>query len=123
MTDLHLDAHLMEQLEQLAAGQAMDVNQFLAEAVRSYLRQVEQEAMQANVTAFLARRPELLKTYPNEYIAFYQGELVDHDIDFLTLHRRVRRQFGRQPVLLRQVNSVSERILTFRSPRFTRSVS
>lgn len=123
MTDLHLDDHLMEQLEQLAAGQAIDVNKFLSAAVRSYLRQVEQATMQTNITAFQAQHPELLKTHPNEYIAFHQGELVDHDKDFLTLHRRIRLQFGRQPVLLRHVNAETERTLTFRSPRLTRSIT
>ncbi len=120
MSDLHLDDQLVEQLEQLAARRSMDVNEFLAEAVRSYLRQIEQEAMQENITAFSTLQADLLKNYRNEYVAIHQGKLVDHDSDFQTLHSRIRRQFGRQPVLLRHVSAETERTWTFRSPRFTR---
>ncbi len=100
----------------------MDVNEFLADAVRSYLRQVEQDAMQANIAAFSDQLPQLLHEFRDEYVAFFQGNLVDHDKDFQSLHSRIRQQFGRQPVLLRQVTGESERIRTFRSPRIVRSV-
>ena len=123
MTDLHLDSQLLEQLEQLAAQRAMDVNEFLADAVRNYLRQVEQEAMQANIAAFLDQHSELLSRYRNEFVAFHRGELVDHDKDFQTLHSRIRQRFGRQPVLLRQVTSETERTWNFRSPRLNRPAS
>lgn len=120
MTDLQLDPQLLEQLEQLAAQRAMDVNEFLADAVRSYLRQIEQEAMQVNIKAFLAQHSQLLKKFRNEYVAFHQGRLVDHDPDFQALHSRVRQQYGRQPVLLRLVTGEPERTWTMRSPRLDR---
>jgi predicted transcriptional regulator len=120
MTDIHLDSHLLEQLEQLAAQSDMDVNQFLADAVRSYLRQVEQEAMQANIHAFLEQYPQLLHEFHDEYVAFHQGKLVDHDKNFQALHGRVRQRFGRQPVLLRPVTGEPERTWNFRSPHIER---
>lgn len=120
MTDLHLDAQLLEQLEHLAAERRMDVNDFLADAVRSFLRQIEQEAMQVNISAFLEQHPQLLVEFRNEYVAFHQGKLVDHDRDFHALHSRIRQQFGRQPVLLRPVTGEAERVWTFRSPRIQR---
>jgi hypothetical protein len=120
MTDLHLNSKLLRQVEELAAEYSMDVNEFLAIAVRSYLRQVEQEAMQANITAFKSQHSQLQRVYWNEYVAYHQGELVDHDKDFQALHKRVRQSFGRQPVLLRLVTGEPERTWTYRSPHIDR---
>jgi hypothetical protein len=71
----------------------------------------------------LEQHSQLLPEFRNEHVAFHQGKLVDHDKDFQALHRRIRQQFGRQPVLLRQVTGEAERTWTFRSPRLERPAS
>ncbi len=53
------------------------------------------------------------------YVAIHNGEVVDNDTDVRALHLRIRQQFGRIPVLLRQVMTEKEpRDLIFRSPKF-----
>ena len=58
--------------------------------------------------------------YGNDFVAVYNGQVVDHDADRLVLHRRVREQFGREPVLITPANSPSPREFRLRSPRLER---
>ena len=58
--------------------------------------------------------------YGNDFVAVYDGQVVDHDADRLVLYRRVREQFGREPVLITPANSPSPREFRLRSPRLER---
>jgi len=115
-----LRPELMEQLERVAAEQAVTPEELLETTVHSYLRQLGREKIKAEAEAFRAMHAELVKKYLGQYVAIHNGKVVDHDEDFQSLHSRIRRCFGRQPVLLRRVETEPERVLTFRSPRFER---
>lgn len=116
MTDTIIRPDLVQKLKQVAAERSMDVEEFIEAAMQTYLRQLEQEELQKNITAYAQLLPHLLKEYTNQYVAIANGEVVDHDPAFQALHRRVRVRFGRQPVLIRQIN-VADRILNFHSPQ------
>jgi len=118
MTDIRLDDQLLELLKQTAADKSMSVDDVVVQAVRSYLRQLEQEQMAENIQYFLSHRAELIRLYPNEYVAVYANEVVDHELDFQVLHRRIRKRFGRTPVLVRHVQLEQERIWNMRSPLY-----
>lgn len=120
MPTVTLQPELMEQLEQVASKQAVLPEELLETAVRTYLRQIEREKIKAEAEAFRSMHAELAERYLGQYVAVHDGKVVDHDEDFQSLHSRIRQQFGRQPVLLRRVETVSERVLVFRSPRFER---
>ncbi len=120
MADLHIDSLLLEKLKQTAQERSMSVDEFLEKAVHNYLRQLEEDELQRNIEAYNKLHPGLVKDYYGQYVAVHAGKLVDHDADFPVLHRRVRQQFGRQPVLLRRVTQENETVWTFRSPRFER---
>jgi hypothetical protein len=66
--------------------------------------------------AYRAMHADLIDDYLGQYVAIHDGKLVDHGSDFSTLHERVRKRFGRQPVLVRRVEINPERTLVFRSP-------
>src|SRR5437867_2179471 len=53
--------------------------------------------------AFRRKKKELLKKYENEYVALYQGEVVDHDPDDIVLVERARQKLGRVPFLIMPV--------------------
>jgi len=118
MSTITLQSELMEQVEQVAAEQAVMPSELLEAALSMYLRQMEREKIKAEVEAFRSLHPDLIKKYTHQYVAMRNGEVVDHDEDFQLLHNRVRQRFGRQPVLLRRVETEPERELVFRSPRF-----
>jgi len=120
MSTLTLSPQLVAELEQVATEQAKNPEQLLEDAVRAYLRQLERDKIRSEADAFRKLHPELVKKYLGQHVAIHNGDVVDHDQDFQTLHQRIRQRFGRQPVLLRQVTSEPERILVMRSPRLER---
>jgi len=112
---------LVEQLEQVAVQRSVEAKELVETAVRAYLRQMEREKIKAEAEAFHSMHAELAEKYQGQYVAIQDGKVVDYDEDFQALHRRIRQRFGRQPVLLRLVETEPERVLTFRSPRLERS--
>jgi hypothetical protein len=120
MSNTTLRPDLMAQLEQIAAERAVRPEELLETAVCAYLRQIERETIEAEVVAFRSMHARLVEEYLGQYVAIHNGQVVDHDEDFQSLHNRIRQRFGRQPVLLRCVETESERVLVFRSPRLER---
>ncbi len=120
MPTITLQPQLIEQLKQIAAEQAVRPEELLETAVRTYLRQLEREKIQAEAEAFHSMHAELAGKYLGQYVAIHSGKVVDHDEDFQSLHSRIRQRFGRQPVLLRRVEAEPERVLVFRSPQLER---
>jgi len=111
---------LVEQLEQVAAQRSVEAEELVETAVRVYLRQMEREKIKAEADAFRSMHAKLAEEYLGQYVAVHGGKVVDNDEDFQALHGRIRRRFGRQPILMRQVGTEPERGLTFRSPRLER---
>jgi hypothetical protein len=121
MATITLQTQLIERLKQVAAEQAMNPEELLETAVRSYLRQIEREKIKAEAEAFRSMHAELTEKYPGQHVAIHAGKVIDHDEDFQALHSRIRQRFGRQPILIRRVEAEPERVLVFRSPRLERS--
>lgn len=84
------------------------------------LHQNERRAeMLAQTAVFEARLAELRQTHLGEYVAFHEGELVDHDADHHQLSQRIKVRFPNAIVLIRQVTAEPERPLRLGSPRLT----
>lgn len=120
MIDIAIPSQLAEQLEWIAKERSVGTDAILEEAVQAYLRQIEREKIQKEAGSFRKMHDDLRERYLGQYVAVHNGEVVDHDGDFRALHERIRERFGRQPILLRRVESKPEREMTFRSPRFER---
>ncbi len=54
-------------------------------------------------------KPFLLENYLNQYVAFEDGQVLDHDIDEQTLAERVYAKYGYRDLLMKQV-TVEERV-------------
>ncbi|MEM7534858.1 MAG: DUF5678 domain-containing protein [Chloroflexota bacterium] len=74
-------------------------------------------AMWREEMAYRRLHPSLLDTYLGQYVAIYDEQLIDHDMDELELYLRVRKQFGDEFVLMTQVEDEAEAVYTFRSPK------
>jgi hypothetical protein len=66
---------------------------------------------------FDSAKPQLLTTYPGEFIAFENGVVLDHDTSEQALAQRVFAQRPNQDLLIRQVLE-QEPILMVRGARF-----
>jgi hypothetical protein len=66
---------------------------------------------------FDAAKPQLLTTYPGQFVAFEDGLVLDHDSNEQALAQRVFTQRPTQDLLIRQVLE-QEPILMVRGARF-----
>lgn len=73
--------------------------------------------------AFESQHNELLKQYRGRYIAMIGGQVVDDDLDRLTLRRRIRQQYDDSPVLITSVEEEPTQTVRVRSPRLVAEVS
>ena len=102
---------LVKRVEQLASETTSPAEQVLETAVRSYLDEVEREAISAETQAFWEMHEQLLRAYPGRHVALHQGQVVDHDEDPAVLEKRVREQLGMSPVLFAPVQPGPQRDL------------
>ena len=112
---------LVQQVTQLAKTQKRPPEDILETAVRDYLEALEEEAIHDETEAFWRQHDELLATFPGQYVALRQGQVVDHDGDVSVLEARVRAQFGALPVLIAPVTSTPHRELHWRGGRVDRT--
>lgn len=76
--------------------------------------------MLEQIAVFEAQRHELWQRYPEEYAAFHQGKLVDHDADHRRLVLRIDAQYPDQVVLIRQITEQPPAPLRLGSPHLVR---
>ncbi len=66
---------------------------------------------------YIALHPMLKEKYLGQYVAIYQGKLIDHDPDHEALYRRIDAQYPDEFVWISPVEEEAIPTLTFRSPR------
>ncbi len=108
---------LVDQLTQIAEAEGKSSEELLIQAVNEFLAKVANQKLRTEGEAFKAMYPQLLENYQGDYVAIHHGQLVDYDKDARALYLRIRQQYGRITVLIRQVTDQIEPVLTLRSPR------
>ena len=83
-----------------------------------FLRDETRRMILRESRAFRSMHAELLSRYPGQYVAVYQGRVVDHDADQLALFLRVDEGYPHAPLLIKQILPEPKEVYTFRSPRF-----
>lgn len=131
MVHVALSDHTVERLQQMAVKRHVAVKDVLEEAVEFYLihapedeydeefeiwEQTQQRLIAAEMQHYLRQHEQLLTRYRGQYIAMYQGEVVDHDTDEVALSRRVRTRYGETTLLITPVLPEPIQKLTLRSP-------
>ncbi|MEL7069319.1 MAG: hypothetical protein AAGN15_11795 [Cyanobacteria bacterium J06581_3] len=64
-------------------------------------------------------KPALLEQYLDEYVAFENGEVLDHDVDRQALARRVYAKYGYRDLIMKRV-VVTEPVYRVRGDRLLR---
>ena len=111
--------------QRIAQQQQQNVQDVLAEAIR--LAEIPnpaepgpaaiEEAIAREITAYQQMHPDLQQTHAGQYVAIYQGKLLDHDTELAQLYHQVFQKFPDEFVLLRRVQSVMIPVYQMRSPR------
>src|SRR5687767_8627758 len=77
---------IYRQFENMAEASEQDVAEVVAEAAVANIPQLDVHPrwreMEREEAAFKAMHKELLVKYRDQYVAIYQGKVVDHDEDF-----------------------------------------
>jgi len=120
MAEIGIHPDLISKVKWIARERSITPDVVVEEALRDYLRRVEQDKLEHEIQAFREMHSQLRNRYQGQFVAISDGRVVDADVDFEALHRRVRAQFGAEPVLIRRVEETPERELVFRSPRMIR---
>ena len=66
--------------------------------------------------AFWAMQTELLQRYEGQYVAIYQGKVVDSDQDKIALALRVYQTYGYVPIFVHHVSHQKPATRSIRSP-------
>jgi prevent-host-death family protein len=91
-------------------------------AVRpTFFTAVHNDDMDREIAAYEAQYTGLVASYLGQYVAFYQGELVDHDQDQVALLKRIDGRFPSAIVLIRQVQPTLPGPIQIRSPHLVES--
>lgn len=64
---------------------------------------IENDGADREMAAYIEMHPRLLREYANEFVAIYNGELVDHGNDFWEVWERVGKTYPNEYVWVSQV--------------------
>lgn len=113
-----------DRAKQLAALRNQEVADVLAEALALAEADMstpsDEQLMAREEAAYQAMYEELKTKYADEYVAIFNGQLIDHDSDELALLRRLDAQYPDDIVLMRKVLAKPEPDIRLRSPRLIR---
>jgi hypothetical protein len=119
MSTVMLAEETVSKLELVAEQRGVSVEILAEQAIQEFLLAERREAIRRESVAFRAMHAQLLLTHAGRYVAIYQGQLIDHDVDQLALYRRVSQQYREAAILIRQVTSSPDEVYTVRSPRLS----
>ncbi len=117
-----LRPNLVERVHQIVKDKESTVEEFVNQAVRERLEQLEDQKLKAETQAFERLHPQLVQRHFGQFVAVHEGQVVDVDADFGVLFLRVRKRLGNVIVLMRQVRAEPVLELRAPSPRLERNV-
>ncbi|VAW33177.1 hypothetical protein MNBD_CHLOROFLEXI01-5385 [hydrothermal vent metagenome] len=110
---------LYKRVEYVAQKQRRDVNDVAKEMLEQGLLPLEglpsQAEKEREKDAFRQLHTALLEQYMGEYVAIYNGELVDHDVNQTALVARIDKKYLDLFVLIRPVKQEPEIVYEHRS--------
>lgn len=115
---------LYERVERVAVTTHRNVGEVIVETITAALtpfpEHPQRSAMDVEIAAYEAMHGELVKKFLGQYVAIYQGKLVDHDVDPVALHQRIEILHPARTVLSRKVQKDAVPVVHMRSPRLER---
>jgi hypothetical protein len=93
------------------------------EWLRQQYQALRREQLALQTKQFWANLATLYAQYPNQYVAYYNDEVLDHDADIRQLALRVRAAHGNLPIVIAQVTAEPMTGYKIRSPRLQQDPS
>lgn len=117
METVTLSAELSTVLQAEAASTGQTMAAIAEEWLRQHYAALRRERLAAQTQRFWANHASLYAQYPNQFVAFYNDQVLDHDSDMRRLALRVREAHGNLPIVIAQVTEKPLRGYKIRSPR------
>jgi predicted DNA-binding protein len=117
MLTVSIEPALQAKLEQIAQSTGKSAGEIVNEAISEHLNRLNKQRFEAEIRAFEKMYPDLKEKYYGQFVAIYDGQVVDTAADFENLFLRIVKRFNDLPVLIRQVGDSPEEEWHFRSPR------
>jgi hypothetical protein len=121
---LNIDNDLYRRAEKIARSRQRDVADLLAESITlpetvpaNDMVLGRDTAVAQEEAAFYRLHPELWQTYPGQYVAIHNEEVVDHDADQVALYLRIKARYPGQFVWIAPVKETAVEEYVVRSPR------
>lgn len=109
-----------EKAQQIAEAESQPLEEVLVNSIQISNRryQAQTDALEKERDAYLAMHSQLLESYAGQYVAIYQGKLLDYDADYGALSERVRTKYPKTTIWVSQVTPEPIQTIWVRSPRF-----
>lgn len=124
-----LSDKISERVTEVAAEQQQNVVELVEEMLDAAL--TEQTSRRTNIdglteilqddpemAAYIKMHPLLKRRFLGAYVAIFQGELIDQDLDHAALYARVDQRYPDDYVWISKVEDEPIKTLRFPSPRF-----
>lgn len=119
MTQIAIQDQTFSQLAHVAEAQNVSADDLAEQIIREHLRATARQRMAQEMDAYRVKHGQLMANYAGQYIAMYEGQVVDQDSDLPNLVVRMDERYPDETVLITQVTSAADETLTFRSPHIT----
>lgn len=107
--------------DERSSGQSVVETSRATDRERSpFARDPRTKLMDKEIAAFEAMQVALLAQYLGQYVAIFQGKVVDHDADKASLLDRLAQSYPQEVVLVRHVRRTPRPPFRLRSPRLNR---
>lgn len=119
MINFPITRELFKRVERVASSRNQDIDSMLEELLSWFEsgEDSDEARMAKEEQAYKKLCPELQSQYLNQYVAIFEGDVVDKDPDELALLERIERDLPGEVVLLKLVTDKSEKPLVVRRPK------
>ncbi len=103
MDTIALRPNLAGQLKDEAMRRHTSIESLANDWLEEQLWDAKHKKIEEEAGRFRAQHAELLTRYAGQHIAMRDGIVIDHDLDLVALHNRVRAKSGEEPILIAPV--------------------
>ncbi len=103
METIALRPNLADQLKNEAMRRQISVESLANDWLEEQLWDAKRRKIEEEAERFQAQHSELLSRYSGQHVAMRDGIVIDHDLDLVALHNRVRAKSGEEPILIAPV--------------------
>jgi hypothetical protein len=122
MEAIMLNSEIWQILKQDAQQESRSVTDLVHEAIEQYLHKRQLAKIDQEISAYEKLHPELREKHLGQWVAVHNQQLVDYDDERSALYQRIRTQYGKTAVLIRQVMVQPNPELWIRTPSYGKKV-